>query len=71
VAKKGWILLLGLVIIYSCAKVTVSPVDNDRPYTQGIRFYRSHPYLLVTDLRAKSFTFPKRRKSTSFRFNPV
>ena len=48
-AKKGWILLLGLVIVYSCAKVTVSPVDNDRPYTQGIRFYRPHPYLLVTE----------------------
>jgi nitrogen fixation protein len=49
VARKGWIFLLGLVIIYSCAKVTVSPVDNDRPYTQGIRFYRPHPYLLVTE----------------------
>ena len=48
-ARKGWIFLLGLVIIYSCAKVTVSPVDNDRPYTQGIRFYRPHPYLLVTE----------------------
>ncbi len=48
-AKKYWIFVLGLVIIYSCAKVTVTPVDNDHPYTQGIRFYRPHPYLLVTE----------------------
>jgi len=49
VAKKAWIFLLSLLIICSCAKVKVSPVDQDRPYSEGIRFYRPHPYLLVTE----------------------
>jgi len=49
VAKNGWIFLLSVLIICSCARVTVSPVSQDRPYSKGIRFYRPHPYLLVTE----------------------
>ena len=48
-AKKACIFLLSLMIICSCAKVTVSPVDQNSPYSEGIRFYRPHPYLLVTE----------------------
>lgn len=50
--KKAWIFVLGLMVICGCAKVRVSPVDPDRPYREGIRFYRPHPYLLVTEKSA-------------------
>jgi hypothetical protein len=49
VAKKAWIFLLSLMVICGCAKVKVTPVDHDSPYSEGIRFYRPHPYLLVTE----------------------
>jgi len=53
VTKKIWLLLLSLMVIGGCAKVKISPVDQDHPYTEGIRFYRPHPYLLVTEKSAK------------------
>jgi nitrogen fixation protein len=49
VFQKAWILVLSLILIGGCAKVKVSPVDHDHPYSEGIRFYRPHPYLLVTE----------------------
>ena len=48
-AKKGWIFLLGLVVVCGCARVKVMPVDQDGAYREGIRFYRPHPYLLVKE----------------------
>lgn len=49
VAKKGWIFLLGLVVVCGCARVKVMPVDPAGSFGEGIRFYRPHPYLLVTE----------------------
>ena len=48
-AKKGWIFLLGLLVVCGCARVKVVPVDDSGAYSEGIRFYRPHPYLLVTE----------------------
>ena len=48
-AGKISIFLLSLMLVCGCAKVKVSPVDQDHPYSEGIRFYRPHPYLLVTE----------------------
>ena len=47
--KKCWIFLLGLVLVCGCARVKVAPVDHEGAYREGIRFYRPHPYLLVTE----------------------
>jgi len=52
-AAKTCIFLLSLTVICGCAKVKVSPVDLDHPYSEGIRFYRPHPYLLVTEKSEK------------------
>jgi hypothetical protein len=49
VTKKGWIFLLGLMVVCGCAGVKVTPVDHESAYREGIRFYRPHPYLLVTE----------------------
>jgi hypothetical protein len=40
---------LGLTVsIVGCAGVIVAPVKNDDVKTEGVRYYQSEPYLLVT-----------------------
>ena len=52
-ARKACIFLLSLMVICGCAQVKVSPVDDEHPYSEGLRFYRPHPYLLVTEKSEK------------------
>ena len=40
-----------LLCLAGCAGVSVTRLDSKNPYTDGVRFYRPQPYLLVTDAK--------------------
>jgi hypothetical protein len=46
--KLGYWLITLTLLGAGCAGVRVRQVTPDKPYTEGIRFYRPHPYLWVT-----------------------
>jgi hypothetical protein len=37
-----------LIFLSGCASVEIARITKDNPYKEGIRFYRPHPYLLIT-----------------------
>ncbi len=48
-------LLTGLMfVVAGCASVDIKRITRDSPYTEGLRFYRPYPYLLITSNEDKS-----------------
>ncbi len=51
---KSWMgVILFAVLLISCAGVRVEKVSPDDEDKEGLRFYRPHPYLLVTEGKNK------------------
>lgn len=46
--KKSSLLIVVIFLIVSCSRVDIVQINPEKPYQNGIKFYRPHPYLWVT-----------------------
>lgn len=46
--KRLFLPIVMIFLVTGCAKVEIREITSDKPYEEGIRFYRSYPYLWVT-----------------------
>jgi hypothetical protein len=46
--KRFSLLAVVLFVVIGCARVEIERITPENPYKKGIRFYRPHPYFLVT-----------------------
>lgn len=52
--KRLYLLSVLILLIVGCASVKVTQITSENPYKEGIRFYRSYPYLWVTKDKEKN-----------------
>lgn len=50
-SRKKFCLFPALLCFVGCAGVSVTRLDSESQYHDGVRFYRPQPYLLVTDAK--------------------
>lgn len=46
--KRFCLLTIALIFVIGCARVEIERITSENPYKKGVRFYRPHPYFLVT-----------------------
>ncbi len=52
--KRLYLLSVLILLIVGCASVKLTQITSENPYKEGIRFYRSYPYLWVTKDKEKN-----------------
>jgi len=72
VIKRMCLLTVIMSCVVGCARVEITKITSKNPYTEGIRFYRPYPYLLITkdnegNLESKIVYLPKTNEEYAIR----
>jgi len=67
--KRFCLLAVVLFVVIGCARVEIERITPENPYKKGVRFYRPHPYFLVTkdregNLQGSICWLPDKKRNT-------